>query len=181
MTRARAAWLIVLLLAAGCRHDESALAPSLEDVPAWLQTAAPACEQCLMTTCAPETSRCIEDPSCHATFASCGELDPSCAVVSPVHRAYASCYASGCRVDCDVEARELSCVGNFDWTSSHSERIEIELTARALTGSVMPTHVEVCSGFESVCDPQSATVLVDETPQVVSFKPPVARTMGTLP
>jgi hypothetical protein len=173
MTRGHAALALSLLLTPGCRHDEAALAPQLDDVPAWLRAATPACEQCLMTTCGPETEACIEDPACHATFATCGELDPSCAVLSPVHRAYASCYAAGCRVDCDVEARELSCVGNFDWKGSTSERIEIELAARALTGAVLPMHVEVCTGFESVCDPQSATVLVDEAPRVVSFKPSI--------
>ena len=162
---------VLLLLLSGCRHDEAELAPRLADVPAWLTSASAACEQCLMTTCAPETAACIDDRGCHATFATCSDLDPSCAALSPVHRAYASCYAAGCRADCDVEARELSCVGNFDWKGSVGERIEIELTARPLTGAVVPTHVEVCTGFESVCDPQSATVLTDELPRGVSYKP----------
>jgi hypothetical protein len=126
-----------------------------------------------MTTCKPETERCIADPSCHETFHGCDALDPSCNYVSPLHRAFAGCHATGCRLDCDVESRELGCVGNFEWSANISEQLQIELRVIAVTGRVVPTHVEACSGFESACDPQSAITLVDEAPQLMPFTPSV--------
>ncbi|MET0339406.1 MAG: hypothetical protein ABW252_00305 [Polyangiales bacterium] len=166
-------FVVLGLLLAACQHDARALEPRLADVPAWLTDASPACEQCLMTTCAKETEACIDDAACHETFRACAELDPSCNIVSPLHRAYASCYAAACRSACDVEARELSCVGRFDWQPNPTGPIEIELRAVAPTGRIAPSHVEVCSGFESVCEPQSAVTLLDETPQRVPFTPSV--------